>query len=109
MVGAAISLAVLFAPDVASLLAPSAAEAEQDAVWQQLGMFARLGLRKAPVGVRLATPDGKTRVVKAGDGVTVTGEPVELALWVSGRRAPARVAVTGSPEAVEAFWAWAKA
>ena len=83
-------------------------EAEQDAVWQQLGMFARLGLRKAPVGVRLATPDGKTRVVKAGDGVTLTGEPVELALWVSGRRAPARVAVTGSPDAIEKFQSWAQ-
>jgi len=83
--------------------------AEQDAVWQQLGMFARLGLRKSPVGVRLATPDGKTRVVKAGDGVTLTGEPVELALWVSGRRAPARVAVTGSPDAVDSFQSWAQA
>lgn len=80
---------------------------EQDAVWQQLGLFARLGVRKSPVGVRLATPAGKTRVVKAGAGVTLTGEPVELALWVTGRRGPARVAVTGSPDAVEAFQSWA--
>ncbi|MGI3782463.1 MAG: TIGR03085 family metal-binding protein [Janthinobacterium lividum] len=83
--------------------------AEQDAVWQQLGLVAKLGLRKSPVGVRLATTTGQTRVVKTGDGVTLTGEPVELALWVSGRRGPARVAVTGSPDAIEQFQAWAQA
>ena len=84
-------------------------EAEQDAVWYQLGLLAKLGLRNSPVGVRLATPKGKSRVVKAGDGVTLTGEPVELALWVSGRRGPAQVAVTGSQEAIDAFQAWAHA
>jgi uncharacterized protein (TIGR03085 family) len=82
-------------------------EAEQDAVWQQLGLLARLGLRRSPVGVRLATPKGKSRAVKAGGGVTLTGEPVELALWLSGRRDPAQVAVTGSPEVIDAFQAWA--
>ena len=61
------------------------------------------------LGGAVATPDGRTRVAKAGDGVTLTGEPVELALWISGRRGPARVAVTGSPEAIEQFQAWAKA
>lgn len=81
--------------------------AEQDAVWKQLGLFA-LSLRRSPVGVRLATPTGQTRVAKPGDGVTLTGEPVELALWISGRRGPAHVAVTGSPDAVEAFQAWAQ-
>jgi len=81
-------------------------EAEQDAVWQQLGLLAKLRLRKSPVGVRLATPKGKSRVTKAGDGVTLTGEPVELALWLSGRHGPAQVAVTGSPEAIDAFQAW---
>jgi uncharacterized protein (TIGR03085 family) len=81
-------------------------EAEQQAIWQQLGLLTKLGLRKSPVGVRLATPQGQSRVVKAGDGVTLTGEPVELALWVSGRRRPVQVAVTGSSEAVTAFQAW---
>lgn len=81
-------------------------DAEQDAVWQQLGLLARLGLRKSPVGVRLATPQGQSRVGKAGDGVTLTGEPLELALWLSGRRRPAQVTVTGPPEAIDALQAW---
>ena len=34
---------------------------------------------------------------------------VELALWVSGRRGPAQVTVSGSPEAIDAFQAWAHA
>jgi hypothetical protein len=38
--------------------------------------------------------------------VTLTAEPVELALWLSGRHGPAQVAVTGSPEAIDAFQAW---
>jgi uncharacterized protein (TIGR03085 family) len=79
--------------------------AEQEAVWKQLGLFA-LALRRSPVGVRLATPRGETRVVKAGDGVTLTGEPVELALWISGRREAAHVAVTGAPDAVGTFTSW---
>ncbi|GAA3571625.1 TIGR03085 family metal-binding protein [Microlunatus spumicola] len=81
--------------------------AQQEAVWKQLGLFA-LSLRRSPVGVRLATPAGETRVAKAGDGVTLTGEPVELALWISGRREAAQVTVTGAPDAVEAFRSWAE-
>jgi len=82
---------------------------QQQAVWKQAGLFARLGFRSAPVGVQLATPAGATRVAKKGPGVTLTGEPVELALYASGRRAPARVTVTGAPDAVESFTQWAAA
>lgn len=82
--------------------------AEQEAVWQQVGTLAKLGLRKSPVGVRLATPQGQSRDLKSGDGVTLTGEPVELALFVSGRRDAAQVEVTGPSEAVDAFQAWAQ-
>ena len=66
--------------------------------------------RLVRIMARLRDPaTGQVRVAKAGDGVTLTGEPVELALWISGRRDAAHVAVTGSPEAVGAFQAWAKA
>ncbi len=83
-------------------------EDQQDAVWGQLGLFA-LALRRAPVGVTLATPRGQTRTAKKGEGVTLTGEPVELALWVSGRRSAAHVEVTGSPGAQSEFRGWAAA
>lgn len=82
---------------------------QQEAIWKQAGLFARLGFRSAPVGVQLATPAGANRVAKKGPGVTLTGEPVELALYASGRRAPARVTVTGAPDAVESFTQWAAA
>jgi uncharacterized protein (TIGR03085 family) len=78
---------------------------QSKAVWDQLGVFARLSLRSAPGGVRLATPDGASRTVKKGAGVTLTGDPAELALFVSGRRAAARVEITGSESAVAAFTA----
>ncbi|QDP94625.1 TIGR03085 family protein [Microlunatus elymi] len=84
-------------------------EDEQLAIRRQLGTLAKLGLRKAPVGVRLATPQGESREIKPGDGVTLTGDPVELALWVSGRRDAAHVNVTGDPGAVNAFQTWARA
>lgn len=84
-------------------------DGQQQAIWKQQGPLARIALRSAPVGVRLATPAGASRTAKKGDGVTVTGEPVELALYVSGRRESARVAVTGSPDAVESFAKWAAA
>ena len=77
----------------------------QRTIWQQLGLFA-LTFRSSPVGVRLATPTGSSRVAKKGDGVTLTGEPVELALYVSGRRPPAQVALTGSPDAIGSFTEW---
>ncbi len=79
---------------------------QQDAVWAQLGLFA-LSLRGAPVGVRLARPDGEVRVARKRPAVTLTGEPVELALWTSGRRPVARVELSGEPEAVTRLERWA--
>ena len=81
--------------------------AENEAIWGQLGMLAKLGFRKAPVGVHLATPSGRHNVVKKGAGVTITGDPVELALYVSGRRSAAKVEITGPDEQVLRFNDWA--
>jgi hypothetical protein len=39
--------------------------------------------------------------------VTLTGDPVELALYTSGRRAAAQVLVSGPPDAVQQFEGWA--
>ena len=80
--------------------------AQQDAVWRQLGPFA-LSLRSAPVGVDLARPGGQVRRSRKRPTVTVTGEPVELALWISGRRDVARVELDGEPVAVAQLRRWA--
>ncbi len=89
-------------------VAPRALPAAQaDTVFRQLPVMARLAFRRSPVGVVLARPDGVSKVVRAGSpAVTVTGEPLELALWVSGRRAAAQVQLSGPPDAVEQFESW---
>jgi uncharacterized protein (TIGR03085 family) len=90
---------------------PRALPADQErAVWDKLKLFGRLSYRKSPVGVTLALPDGTRSVVKLADqSVVLTGAPVELALYVSGRRQAAAVEVTGPPETLAQFEAWAAA
>jgi uncharacterized protein (TIGR03085 family) len=61
-----------------------------DAMAKALGrgfpLMARLTLAKAPARVSLRTPDGKTlATVGRGPELTVTGEPQELLLFISGR------------------------
>lgn len=81
--------------------------AQADTLFRQLPLMARLKLRRSPVGVALARPGGATAVVRTGSPtVTVSGEPLELALWVSGRRQAAQVQFSGPPEAVQQFEAW---
>jgi uncharacterized protein (TIGR03085 family) len=82
-------------------------EHERQRLWQQLPLLARLRYRSAPVGVVLAQLSGARATVKKGaDAVTLTGDPVELALYASGRRRAAHVQVAGPPEAVGRFQAW---
>jgi uncharacterized protein (TIGR03085 family) len=59
----------------------------QDALWKAAPLFARRG------GAVLARSDAPGQRVGAG-GRTVTGEPLELLLWASGRRDVARVEVS---------------
>src|SRR5262245_7935956 len=73
---------------------------QDKSVWRRVSPVARLYFRRSPVPVSLATSDGRARVVKGGpDGVTLTGDPVEIALYLGGRREAARVALTGSTAA----------
>jgi len=78
-----------------------------EALWRQLPTVARLKFRSAPVGVTLEWPGHQVQVVKRAEpGVVLRGQPVELALYVTGRREAAEVGVFGDAEAVARFEAW---
>lgn len=76
----------------------------QDALWGLLRHQARLLLRKVRgATVVLHRPDGSRAQVGAGPEVVVAGEPVELLLYVFGRRDAAEVTLTGPAEALRAL------
>jgi uncharacterized protein (TIGR03085 family) len=72
----------------------------QDAVWGLVRHQARLLLRRVDgASVRLA-PAGRTGVtVGGGPQAVLAGEPVELLLYLFGRRSAAHAELTGDPEA----------
>jgi uncharacterized protein (TIGR03085 family) len=77
------------------------APGQQQAIWKATRLTARLVLRKVGFPVQVEAPGFGT--LRVGDGeprATVTGEPGELALFVSGRQRVAEVDVTGDPAAV---------
>lgn len=84
-------------------LAPRADRPDlQSEIWRMLRLGARLMLRRVTgISVGLATPQGQRNVVGSGPEVTLTGEPVELLLYLQGRRGAAQVGLGGSPDAVE--------
>lgn len=81
--------------------------ARQQAIWWWLQRVARFTMRRAPVGVELVWPsDGSATARRSRDGrpvVTVTGDPVELALVAFGRQRVARVDYDGDPADVTAL------
>ena len=77
---------------------------QQEGLWKVVRLGARSMARKSPTGMVLKRPDGTTAVAKqptALGSVTVTGEPAELVLFLSGRQAVADVELDGDAEAVE--------
>jgi uncharacterized protein (TIGR03085 family) len=64
--------------------------ADQDVLWGTAKAFARLAGR--PLLLRRSDATGIEHRVGSGEPRTVTGEPLELLLWLSGRRSVARVA-----------------
>ena len=71
-----------------------------EAVWTNVARGARLLLRKVRgASVRLQRPDGEAVTTGRGPEVTVTGEPVDLLLFLFGRDAAARVEIGGDPSA----------
>ncbi|MCA6091797.1 TIGR03085 family protein [Streptomyces sp. SCA3-4] len=72
-----------------------------DALWSRLERTARLLGRRAPVGLVLRRPDGRTAVARRGTPVvTVTGEPGELTLFAFGRQEVAAVELEGGEDAL---------
>ncbi len=75
---------------------------EQRAIWKTTRLTARLMLRRIGFPVLVEAPGFGT--LRLGDGpprATLTGEPGELALFVSGRQRVAELDVTGEPDAVQ--------
>ena len=64
---------------------------DQDALWTGVRGFARLIRR--PLVLRRSDATGVEHRVGSGTPRTLTGEPLELLLWLSGRRGVARVEV----------------
>lgn len=72
-------------------------------LWDVVRRGSRMMLRKAPVGIELRLPDGRSVVAKRkAPSVVVTGPVGELALFVYGRQGAAEVELDGEPDAVEA-------
>ena len=75
---------------------------EQKALWNAVRLTSRLALRKLGFPVLLRAPGfGEVKVGGDGPGATLTGEPGELTLFVSGRQRASKVQVEGAPEMVE--------
>lgn len=71
------------------------------ALGRGLPIMARLTLAKSPAKVSLRTPQGtQIATVGRGPGLTITGEPAELLLFVSGRDA-VRLDFDGEPALVD--------
>lgn len=75
-----------------------------DLLWRMTGLTGRALARKIkPWSLELRPTGGReSRRFGAGEGVALVGAPVEIALYLSGRRSAAQVVVEGKPEAVAA-------
>ena len=75
---------------------------QRAALWRGVTFTARLGLRRLHIPVLVRAP-GFGELTIGGDTprATLTGDPGELALFVSGRQRAARVDVEGPPETAE--------
>jgi uncharacterized protein (TIGR03085 family) len=76
----------------------------QAALWRVLRRGARLQLRRVEgATVQLTAPAGEEVSVGSGPTVTVRGAPLELVLYLMGRRGAAQVELTGEPAAITAL------
>lgn len=74
-----------------------------ETLWKRTAGIARLAGRRAPAGLVLRRPDGQTTVAHKGTPVvTLTAEPGEVVLFMSGRQGHAIVEMDGPEDAVAA-------
>lgn len=76
----------------------------QDAVWSLLRRMARFAIRGVPAGagIELVSTGGDRVTVRSGERMaTVTGEPIELLLWATGRGGHARIDAEGDMAALD--------
>jgi uncharacterized protein (TIGR03085 family) len=74
----------------------------EDAVWNLVQGAGKLAARRIEgAGLAIATPDGRQATLKKGEPVaTLTGRPIDLALYLAGRTSAAEVSLDGPAEAV---------
>ncbi|MCW2497269.1 TIGR03085 family metal-binding protein [Jatrophihabitans sp.] len=79
--------------------------ARQQAAWSRLRVAAKLTLRQVPQSVTLVWPSHGEIVSRKGGAraITVTGDPIELALVTMGRQRVAQVTYDGPPDEVASF------
>ncbi|HZZ97627.1 MAG TPA: TIGR03085 family metal-binding protein [Jatrophihabitantaceae bacterium] len=78
-----------------------------ETIWARLRVGARMTMRSVPVPVQLAWPDHASATIGRGaPRVTVTGDPVELALVAFGRQRIAQVDYEGTDEDVTTVRDW---
>ncbi|GAB3257652.1 TIGR03085 family metal-binding protein [Kineosporia babensis] len=78
----------------------------QTAFWKNIaGPFGKLMVRRSKIGVSFQVPGGPPVEVlrREGPGVTLLGEPGEIAMYVFGRKAQARIEIVGEPDVVARF------
>jgi len=77
----------------------SAADANQ--IWRELPRMTTLATRRLNVGLVAEHPDGRVRTLSKGEPVAIiSGEPLEILLYLFGRRDVARIELKGNPDAV---------
>ena len=79
-------------------------DADSNQIWRELPRFAAIATRGLKVGLVAEHPDGRVQTLAKGTPVAViVGEPLEIVLYLYGRRTVAQVELKGDPAAVAAL------
>ena len=77
--------------------------ADSTQIWRELPRYAAVTTRGLKVGLVAEHPDGRVQNLSKGTPVAViAGEPLEIVLYLYGRRSVAKVELKGDPKAIAA-------